>query len=549
MAGLLIFGPSDFIARENKTRAEELPPSQHILRTDGFERSHGNRVDVLTMHNDGARTGTNLGESILNTSNVNKHSFGRVFARQVDGCILAQLLVASKVSRPGKRAASLVFVATEHNSVYAFVADDPANSAPVWHVNLGDPVPSTDIAEDYHDLTPEIGITGTPVIDSLTRTIYVVAKTRNSRNGSHHQWLHALDIGSGTEKFGGPVEIQATVRGAARDAVDGVVAFNPLRQLNRAALLLSNGIVYIAFGSHADRGPYHGWLLGYDARTLKQVTAFNTTPDGDEGSIWQSGQGPACDPAGNIYVVTGNGTFTANRPGGRDYGQCLLRLSTGNGLQVTGWYSPTDAAEMNRYDIDLGAGGPILIPGTNLVALAGKDGRLRALDRELGQGPAGRNPVSAEFQATLRFLGGLAYWSSPDHGPLVYLWADGDRLKAFEVSKGTVSARPVMWGASTGPIGVSNSAPLSLSAYANTRGTGIIWAACPIGGDANWQPVQGVLRALDASDLSKELWNSKQNEARDDYGLFSRFCPPTIANGKVYIATSSCQLVVYGLLK
>src|SRR5262249_11472146 len=240
-------------------------------------KGSGDGVDVLTMHNDSARTGMNLGETVLNTSNVSARSFGRLFARQVDGCILAQPLVVSRVSRPGKRAANLVFVATEHNSVYAFDAGNPSNSAPVWHVNLGPAVPSSDIAEDYHDLTPEIGITGTPVIDSATGTIFVVAKTK--AGGSYHQELHALDISSGKEKFGGPVEIQARVPGTGKDAVAGVVAFDALRQLNRAALLLSNGVVYIAFGSHADHGPYHGWLLGYEARTLKQVAVFNTTPD------------------------------------------------------------------------------------------------------------------------------------------------------------------------------------------------------------------------------------------------------------------------------
>jgi hypothetical protein len=408
-------------------------------------------------------------------------------------------------------------------------------------------VPSNDIADDYHDLTPEIGITGTPVIDSTTGTIYVVAKTK--ADGSHHQWLHALDISTGREKLGGPIEIRATVPGTGKGAVAGVVAFDALRQLNRAALLLCNGVVYIAFGSHADHGPYHGWLLGYDARTLKQVAVFNTTPDGEDGAIWQSGQGPACDGAGNIYLVTGNGTFTADRPGGRDYGQCLIKLSAMKGLDVIGWYSPGNVEELNRYDVDLGAGGPILIPGTNLVALAGKDGVLRVLDRELSQRAGQRNTAVTEFAAAIRFLGGLIYWVSPDRGPLVYIWGDGDRLKALRVSNGTVLEQPVMWNAGTSPIGLSNSAPMSLSASSGARGSGIVWAACPVGGDANWQAVSGVLRAFDASDLTKELWNSRQNPARDEYGLFSRFCPPTIANGKVYVATSSCQLVVYGLLK
>jgi hypothetical protein len=282
---------------------------------------------------------------------------------------------------------------------------------------------------------------------------------------------------------------------------------------------------------------------------LKQVAVFNTTPDGAEGAIWQSGQGPACDADGNIYIVTGNGTFTADRPGGRDYGQCLVRLSTRNRLEVIGWYSPGNVAELNRFDVDLGAGGPILIPGTNLVALAGKDGLLRVLDRELRQGVGQGNTAVAEFAAAIRFLGGLIYWDSPDRGPLVYIWGDGDRLKALRVLDGTVLERPVMWNAAMSPIGLSNSAPMSLSASGGTRGTGIVWAACPVGGDANWQTVSGVLRAFDASDLTRELWNSRQNPARDEYGLFSRFCPPTIANGKVYVATSSCQLVVYGLLK
>jgi hypothetical protein len=500
------------------------------------------------MHNDSGRTGRNLEERILNTHNVNMRGFGRLFAREVDGAVLAQPLVVSNVRIRRRARANLVYVATEHNSVYAYDAENPSRSAPVWRRNLGPPVPSADVSYDYHDLAPDIGITGTPVIDDVTHTMYVVAKTKNPADGTYHQTLHALDIATGSEKLGGPVEIRGAVEGNSADGQDGVVSFDPLRELNRAGLLLSNGVVYVAFGSHADHSPYHGWVMGYDARTLKQVAIMNTSPDGAMAGIWQAGQAPASDSAHNIYVVTGNGTFSGNRPGGRDFGQCLLRLSP-DGLQVTGWYSPGNAAELDKYDVDLGAGGPLLIPGTKLIAVAGKDGVLRILDRDQFGRTDGSAGPTTEFEATNRYLGAPVYWDSSDRGSLIYMWGDGDCLKAFKVSNGHVEASPAMRGTEISPVGLSNTAPLSLSADGSARGTGIIWATCPVGGDANWQSVPGVLRAFDASDLSRELWNSRQNHARDDYGLFSRFCPPTIANGKVYVASSSCQLVVFGQLK
>jgi hypothetical protein len=500
------------------------------------------------MHNDSGRTGGNLEESVLSANNVNARGFGRLFTREVDGSVLAQPLVLSNVWIGRRGRANLVYVATEHNSVYAYDADSRSRSAPVWQRNLGPAVPSRDISDDYHDLAPEIGITGTPVIDDATHTMYVVAKTKNPADATYHQTLHALDIATGSEKLGGPVEIRGAVKGESADGQGGVVSFDPLRELNRAGLLMANGVVYVAFGSHADHSPYHGWVMGYDARTLKQVAILNTSPDGAMAGIWQAGQAPACDSEHNIYVVTGNGTFSGSRAGGRDYGQCLLRLSP-NGLQVTGWYCPGNAAEMDKYDIDLGAGGPLLIPGTRLIAVAGKDGVLRVLDRDHLVAANGGVSAEAEFEATNRHLGTPVYWDSPDRGPLIYMWGDGDCLKAFKVSDGQVEASPAMRGTGISPVGLSNTAPLSVSAYGRARGTGIIWAACPVGGDANWQSVPGVLRAFDASDLSHELWNSRQNHARDDYGLFSRFCPPTVANGKVYVATSSCQLVVFGLLK
>src|SRR5580692_4425215 len=313
---------------------------------------HG-QVPVLTQKNDVARTGQNLQETTLNTSNVNVSGFGKIFYRTVDGFIYAQPLYVPGLTIQGATH-NVVYVATEHNSVYAFDADNPNEPAPLWQVNLGTSVPSQDICIisgdtnpadcPYYDISPEIGITSTPVIDNVAGLIYVVARTKNTANNTYHDYLHALNLLTGADELGGPIEIIGQVNGTGTGSSGGVVAFQPVYQHQRPALLLENGVLYIAFGSVGDiGGVYHGWVMSYNASTLQQEAIFNDTPNGDDGGIWSAGQGPVADTSGNIYFMTGNGDFNANVAGGTYYGDSFIKFS-GSSLAVADYFTPDTQA-------------------------------------------------------------------------------------------------------------------------------------------------------------------------------------------------------------
>jgi len=507
------------------------------------------QASVLTQHNDIARTGANLNETILNCSNVKASQFGKLFSRSVDGQIYAQPLYVPGVSIADNGIHNVVYVATMNNSVYAFDADDPNASKPLWKVNLGPPVPYQDTvaAGAPSNINPLIGITSTPVIEPLTETIYCVAKTKE--NSSYFQRLHALDITSGHEKFGGPVLIQATVSGTGEGSVSGTLSFNPRRQLNRPALLYLDGVIYLAFGSHSDFSPYHGWVIAYDATTLQRVAVFNSTPTGRRGGIWQAGQGLAADENGYIYFMTGNGSFDYNT-GGANLGMSFVKLATPD-LSVVDWFTPYNVVGLNDGDKDLASAGPLLLPGTNLVVGGGKEQMLHLLNRSnMGHFHAGSNSqIVQNFQATAGHIhGSPIYWNSPNQGPLIYIWSEEDYLKAFKLLNGSAfQTTPVAKSTMAVPAGMPG-AMLSLSANQSVAGTAIVWASHPYAGDAVVKTVPGILRAFDASNISTELWNSKQNAARDDLGNFGKFCPPTVVHGKVYLATFSNQLIVYGLL-
>ena len=506
------------------------------------------QVAVTTHHNDNSRTGQNLTETVLNTSNVNVSNFGKLFSRNVDGQIYAQPLYVPDLAIAGQ-IRNAVYVATQNNSVYAFDADDPNASAPLWNVNFGTPVPSTDVASDCADITPQIGITSTPVIDSSTSTLYVVAKTKDVSDGTYYFNLHALDLGTGTEKFGGPTQITAQVAGNGAGSSGGILTLDPLHQFNRPGLLLLNDTVYVAFGGACETPPWHGWIFGYSASTLQQVSVLNTTPNGSDGGIWGGGEGLLADSANNIYVMTGNGTFDA--PTGGDYGDSVLKISTASGLSILDYFTPTNQADLNNADMDLGSGGPMALPGTNLIVGSGKDGILRLVDTtNLGGYSTVSNNNLQNFQGTtgLVFTGAPIYWNSPNYGPVIYVWADSDTLKAYQFANGIFQTTPVSQGTIVEAAGGSNSVPLSLSANGNRAGTGIIWGSGALSQNGNHQTVSGILWAFDATDLTNELWDSNQDPARDDPGDYAKFSPPTIANGKVYEPTFSNQLVVYGLL-
>lgn len=503
---------------------------------------------LLTQHGDNARTGANRRETMLSAATVNPASFGKLFTRDVDGYLYAQPLYLPDLRIPGKGVHNVVFLATAHNSVYAFDADDPDAKLPLWKINLGPSVPADEVyTTQWTDMRVEIGITSTPVVDTATGTIFVETKTKE--RGTYVQRLHALSLTTGKERAGSPVLIKASVAGKGQGSVNGRIAFDPVKQLQRASLLLTGGVVYLGFGSHADQAPFHGWILGYSARTLAQTCAFNTTPDGSEGSIWQASMGLAADGAGNIFAATGNGTFSADT-GGRDWGNSILRLRpVGGTLKVMDYFTPYNQAELNEHDTDLGASGPLLIPNTRLVIVGGKNGWFYLTSRDK-LGHVGTTS-DAQIRQTFRMSpgnihGAPVYWDGPG-GPWLYVWAEFDHLKAFHLTGGRLDPTPTSQSALAVPDGMPGGF-LTVSSDGAKPGTGIVWSATPYDANANWETVPGVIRAYDAADLTHELWDSKMNAPRDDSGMFAKFCPPTVVNGKVYVSTFSGQLHVYGLL-
>src|SRR5215469_9044399 len=345
------------------------------------------QVSVTTYRNDLARSGANTAETILTPANVNPAGFGKLFSQPVDGQVYAQPLYVPLVNIPGKGIHNVLFVATEHDSIYAFDADSTTgpNAAPLWHVNFtspstGDNTVSVADVLGCPSIGPELGITGTPAIDLSTGTLYVVAST--ILNGQFFHRLHALDIATGAERPGSPVVIEASVPGTGDGFSQHTVPFHPYLYKNRAGLLLLNGVVYTAWTSHCDAGSFHGWLLGYGPSDFQQKAIFNDSPNAFQGSLWMGGAAPAADAAGNIYVISGNGPFDGD-PNSPAMGDSFIKLSSGGGLALTDYFTPFNQQSLNLGDIDLGSSGPLLLPDTDgsaahphLMAGAGKEGRI-----------------------------------------------------------------------------------------------------------------------------------------------------------------------------
>lgn len=493
-------------------------------------------VDVLTYHNDNARTGQNLQETILTPRNVNAATFGKLFSFPVDGYVYAQPLYVSNVSIAGQLH-NVVFVVTEHNSVYAFDADNKT-STPLWHTSFINPVngittvPSIDT--NCADINPEIGITSTPVIDAVTGILYVVAMTKE--NGVYAHRIHALDIATGGEKIGTGVKIQTSVPGTAAPNDGGRVVFTSLLENQRAALLLNNNVIYISTGSFCDFGNHHGWLLAYDSKTLSLVSAFNATPNGVEGGIWQSGGGAAADANGNVYVITGDGTFDADLLGGKNYGNTFLKFM-GASLMVADYFTPFNQATLAAVNADLGSGGALLLPDQSsgpqhLLVSAGKQGTIYLLSRD----NMGKYQTGSDSQIIQSLPGPYSLFGTPAYFKnTVYMAAVGDRLKTYALSNGQLS----LSGQSTNSFRWPGATPVI---SANDANNGIVWAL-----EANGSGAPAILHAYSAEDVSTELYNSNQNSGRDYPGPAIKFAVPTIANGKVYVGTSD-QLSVYGLL-
>ena len=521
------------------------------------------QVAVLTQHNDNARTGANLNETLLNITNVNTNQFGLLYTRAVDDQIYAQPLIMTNVDIPGQGTHNLVIVATVNDSVYAFDADDASVSAPYWQTSFLGPnvaaVRNTDMTGacggGYRDFSGNLGIVGTPVIDPASGTLYLVARTKE--NGTDFvQRLHALDVRTGAERTNSPVIISASYPGTGSGNVGGVITFDTQRQNQRPGLALVNGIVYIGWASHCDWGPYHGWVMGYDATTLQRAVVYNDTPNGSSAGIWMSGQAPSADTNGNLYLSTGNGTVgtTSNRRDTINRGESFLKLTrNGTNFTIASWFTPYNFTNLENGDVDLGSAGLLLIPGTTLALSGGKEGKYYLVNRDnmgglSGSTTADTNIVQSFSPSSHQIHGGPIWWDGPG-ASYAYVQTATDYLRQYKFDPPTGKfLLPNFAQSPTAAAGGQPGGILALSANGTNAGSGIVWATHNVSGDANQAVVTGILRAYNAQNVASELWNSEQLSARDSVGNLAKFVPPTVANGKVYLATFSNRLNVYGLL-
>jgi len=512
-------------------------------------------VAVLTQHNDNTRSGWNDKETALTTSNVNVQQFGAVFALRVDDQVYAQPLVVGHVSVGGGDR-NVVYIATVNNTLYAYDGDD---GTLYWQRGVTAPgmrPPSnTDMTGacggSYQDFSGNIGIVGTPVIDAARGTMYFVA--RSTTGSTFVQYLHAVNIVDGNEIAGSPTAITATYSGNGDGSVNGVIAFDAQRQNQRQGLTLLNGLVYVTFSSHCDWGPYHGWILGYDAATLQQQVVYNATPNGYAGGMWESGTGMAADAQGNLYVVTGNGTVgdAADPTSPTNRAESALKLTpAGSTLQVASYFTPYDYQYLNDNDLDYGGMGGFLIPNSGYYLTGAKDGTLYLLNKD---DMGGYLPSSNQVQqvvplgASANMHCQTAYYKGSSK-EFIYIWSENDPLRAIPFDRGSnlLDPQSQVVFSGVGPTGQSG-AVLSVSSNGSKDGTGILWASYAFSGDAEHNVSPGILRAFDANDVTTELWNNRQNVSRDGAGNYAKFSSPTIANGHVYLPTFSNRVVVYGL--
>jgi hypothetical protein len=505
------------------------------------------QVNVLTHHNDKFRSGQNLAERILTPSAVNSSTFGKLFEVPMDGKVDAQPLYVTGLRIPGRGIHNVVFAATEHDSVYAFDAD---NGSVYWHVSLLGSGETTSDARACGQVWPEIGITSTPVIGPKAGphgTIYLVAMSKDAA-GKYHQRLHALDLTTGGEEFGGPIDIQATYPGFGDNSSDGTVIFDPKQYKERAALLLDRGTLYTSWSSHCDFRPYTGWLIAYDPLTLRQTGVFNFAPNGHDAALWGSGAGPAADGTGYLFFSVANGTFDttlnlAGFPAKGDYGNSFVRINTLDGKLIPDsyWTMYNTVAE-SHVDQDLGSGGIMLLPRLidatdqerDLAVSAGKDRNIYVVDRrKLG----GFNPNNNSniYQMLPLALAGPEFGSPAWFNGKVYFGAVNDNIRSYAVNGALLSSAPV--SRTTHVFGYPGATP---SISANGKNGGILWAV--------ENSSHAVLHAYDASNLTTALYNSNQAaNDRDHFGSGNKFMTPTIANGKVYAGTPH-SVAAFGLL-
>ena len=500
-------------------------------------------TDVLTYHNDIARTGQNLAESILTTSNVASATFGKIGFYSVDGRVDAQPLYASNVIIAGKGMHNVLIVPTEHDSVYAFDAD--AGSI-LWQTSMlaGGETPSD--PRNCGQVSPEIGVTATPVIDRTrgpNGAVYVAAMSKNG--STYHQRLHALDLALGTELFGGPVEVQASYPGTGDNTNGTDVIFDPAQYKERVGLLLTNGVVYTGWASHCDIQPYTGWIIAYDASTLLQTSVLNVVPNGSEGALWASGAGLAADNSGNIYFLDANGAFDTSMnaggfPSNGNFGNAFIKLSTSGGLAVADYFEMFNQQQENNSDTDLGSGGALVLPDlidagghtVHLAVGAGKDSNIYVVNRDaMGKFDSNSNNIYQELAGALP--GGVfsmpAYFNST-----VYYGAVSSPIKAFTIANAKLSSAPAFQTSNT--FSFPGATP---SISANGTSNAIVWAV------ENTNPA--VLHAYNASNLNERYNSNQAPGGRDQFGAGNKFITPMIANGKVFVGTPN-GVAVFGLL-
>ena len=549
----------------NATGSAWATPSQSFTTVTTNPVSSG--VPVMTYHNDNTRQGVNNNETVLTLANVNTNTFGKLFSYTVDGFVYAEPLIMTNVAVLGRGTHNVLIVATEHNSLYAFDADSNqgVNAAPLWQASFINPAAGvTTVANGdvgTTDITPEVGITSTPVIDPVTGTVYVEVKTKEISGGvtNYVHRLHAIDITSGAERTAGvvansPVVINAinypgTGQGGSDTDGSGHVIFNGLKEHSRPALTLLNGKIYVAYASHGDNTPYHGWLFAYDAHTLAQTSVYNSTPYGGLGGFWQGGGGATIDSDGYLYLETGNGTFDASgssfSQASNNFAMAVLKFAVTNGIQLVDYFAPSNAVSLSGSDQDLGASAPIILPDSagsaahpHLILGGGKTAPIYVMDRSnLGQfgcttcpntivqqwngGPSGdRDTTPAFFNNT------------------VYIMGQNSKLSAFTVANGVFNTTAVQT-----PDTYGNKGGATVCISSSGTSNAIAWAIANAGGQSPSTPC--VLRAYNATNIAQELYASDQMASRDAAGNAVKFVAPTIANGKVYVG-GQYSVTVYG---
>ena len=505
-------------------------------------------IDVVTYHYDNLRTGQNISETILTSANVNPTHFGKLGEFSVTGNVDAQPLYLSNLSIPGVGIKNVLYIATEHGCVFAFDADSISGSTSktLWTTSttLAGEVPSDD--RGCGQVTPEIGITSTPVIDRRRGAIYVVAVSKNS-SGNYIHRIHALDLTTGAELFGGPTVITASYPGTGAGSSGGNVVFDPSQYNERPGLLEANGTIYTMWGSHCDIGSYTSWVMAYNANTLKQTAVLNLVPNGSDGGIWMSGAAPAADATGNIYFLIGNGTFdTVLNPSGfpsaGDCGNCFAKLGPALPLALADYFTPSNTVMLSNSDLDLGSGGPLLLPDLtdgsgsvrHLAVASGKSNpAIYVVDRDnMGKFNSNADTIYQEIPNALPRSGEFAKPSYFNNS--VYYGAVDDTLKAFPIANAKLATTPS--SQSSSHFGYPGTTP---SISANGTANGIVWAV----EDSS----TGVLHAYDATNLTRELYNSNQAASGRDQFVDNKFITPMVANGRVYVGTPT-SVAVFGLL-